>query len=69
VTGPWNPSFGRTLADDLRDNPRKVDGREHVHFHEHGGRRHSHAHAHPGDAHAPSSLTFLPPHRGPSDDR
>lgn len=42
----------RTLADDLRDDPRPTDRTEHVHFHEHGADgRHAHSHRH-GDRNA-----------------
>lgn len=51
----------RTLADDLREYPRKVDKTPHVHFHFHGGHRHSHRHAHP-DEHAHSKRTDLGAH-------
>lgn len=55
--------YGRTLADDLRENPRPVDPREHVHFHEHGGERHAHVHRNgKGDDHAHSTITSLPRH-------
>lgn len=37
---------GRSMADDLRENPRPPNPTVHAHFHEHGGVRHAHRHAH-----------------------
>lgn len=57
--GMW-PSC-RTLADDMRDDPRPVDTTPHAHFHEHGFGRHSHVHVHP-DEHAHSTRGDLGAH-------
>lgn len=59
----WSGGIGRTLADDLRDNPPPRSRADHAHFHEHGGRLHAHRHRHTdGDLHAHSALTSGPAH-------
>jgi len=53
------PRFERSMADDMRDNPKLPDPKPHIHFHEHGREgRHAHEHSHlVGDKHPHSTQT------------
>ena len=66
VSKSTNFPWGRTLADELRENPRPASPEPHAHFHSHGGVRHAHRHAHtdPDLDHAHSAMTTLPRHGG-----